>query len=279
MEIGGIQQRQILFSRDKGALSAPLKKNADLRRKSHDRFIEEISEINPNIEILGLYQGAFKKLDCRCKIHDVVFVGTPTHLLTGKTGCGHCEAQKIHDRLAKSHNQYVAELHKVNSSIIVEGTYVSANEHINVRCNKCGHHWSPTANSLLCGFGCPACSSSKGEEKIRLYLKEHHILFEQHKRYDDLRGIGGSKKHLPLSYDFYLCNYNCLIEYQGQFHDHTAYQQTEEAFRIQQQHDYLKRQYAKEHNINLLEIWYPDFNNIERILDDYLENPVTTTVT
>ena len=98
------------------------------------------------------------------------------------------------------------------------------------------------------------------------------------KKYPDLRGVGGKYRSLPLSYDFYLIDYNLLIEYQGEFHDHTASIQTDEAYEIQVKHDELKRNYAMEHNINLLEIWYYDFDNIERILEDHLKNPVTTTV-
>lgn len=41
-----------------------------------------------------------------------------------------------------------------------------------------------------------------------------------------------------------------------------------EKFKIQQEHDRRKRDYAKEHNIELLEIWYWDFNNIEQILSE-----------
>ena len=39
---------------------------------------------------------------------------------------------------------------------------------------------------------------------------------------------------------------------------------------IQQEHDRRKRNYAKDHNIELLEIWYYDFNNIEQILESRL---------
>jgi len=77
-----------------------------------------------------------------------------------------------------------------------------------------------------------------------------------------LIGVGGGN----LSYDFYLPNYNLLIEYQGEFHDGTAIQQSKEKFKKQLEHDKRKREYADNHNINLLEIWYWDFDNIEKIL-------------
>ena len=47
---------------------------------------------------------------------------------------------------------------------------------------------------------------------------------------------------------------------------------TQEEFEIQKEHDRRKREYAKSHGIDLLEIWYWDFDNIEDILYNYLRN-------
>ena len=77
-----------------------------------------------------------------------------------------------------------------------------------------------------------------------------------------------------LSYDFYLPNHNLLIEYQGGFHDGTvtgSYQKLYDLER-QQMHDKIKEKYAEQHNIRLLEIWYWDFDNIENILDEVLND-------
>jgi len=41
--------------------------------------------------------------------------------------------------------------------------------------------------------------------------------------------------------------------------------------KIQQEHDRRKREYALYNNINLLEIWYWDFNRIEEILQTELQ--------
>ena len=81
-------------------------------------------------------------------------------------------------------------------------------------------------------------------------------------------GVGGGL----LSYDFYLPKYNLLIEYQGQFHDGniTGNYQTEEMLSIQKEHDRRKRNYVKAHYIELLEICYLYFKNIEQILESRL---------
>lgn len=87
------------------------------------------------------------------------------------------------------------------------------------------------------------------------------------KKYDDLIGIGGGL----LSYDFYLPQQNLLIEYQGEFHNHTDRLRSDYEFKKQQIHDKKKLEYAHNHNIDLLEIWYYDFNNIEDILEQKIQ--------
>ena len=112
---------------------------------------------------------------------------------------------------------------------------------------------------------CPYCNVIKGEDRISRYLLTNDIKYTIHKSYDDLRGIKGGK----LSYDFYLPLLNLLIEYQGEQHEHPVNVfGGEEQFKVQQEHDKRKREYAQQHNIELLEIWYYDFENIEEILNE-----------
>lgn len=144
-------------------------------------------------------------------------------------------------------------------------------------CKECGYKWnaliSSRTSSISCA--CPECSKSKGEKAISKYLKENYIIFDIQKIFDSLIGLGSGN----LSYDFYLSNYNLLIEYQGEFHDHAIKNYKNEPLKFaeerllkQQEHDRRKREYAKQNNINLLEIWYFDFDNIEEILNKELNN-------
>lgn len=116
------------------------------------------------------------------------------------------------------------------------------------------------------GRGCLLCSESKGEKRTRKWLIENNIIVESQKEFDGLLGVGGGN----LSYDFYLPTFDLLIEFQGEFHDGTAYQQTDAEFKIQQEHDRRKREYSEKNNIKLLEIWYFDYENIEEILQKEL---------
>lgn len=125
-----------------------------------------------------------------------------------------------------------------------------------------------TPSNFLIGSRCPKCKLTKGEIKIKQWLDINNIIYEIYKEYDGLFGLNGGL----LSYDFYLPNYNLLIEYQGNFHDGSGNYFTQINLEYQQEHDKRKREYAQINNINLLEIWYWDYDNIEKILDkEFLE--------
>lgn len=245
------------------------------RLKPHEQFVSELYKINKNIKVLGGYTGAKNKVDCECLIHNEKFSMNSKHLLRGETSCKKCIDIKFHLGGLKSHEQFVQELASINSDIEVIGEYDGAKTGVEVKCLKCGHIWSPVADSLLHGYGCPNCRVSKGEERVEKYLIKNNIDYEHPKKFPDLRNVN------PLSYDFYLPEYNLLIEYQGQFHDgSTSMVLREKYFDKQQKNDKIKRDYASKNNYNLLEIWYHDFDNVESILDKYLynlKNPVTTT--
>jgi len=161
-------------------------------------------------------------------------------------------------------------------------------------CKECGNEWEATIGNRngICKSGCPECNKSKGEKKCKevfigkgfieitqydydkLLDKNDNTYYIPQKTFDGLVGINNGL----LSYDFYLPQYNLLIEYQGEFHDGTAHQQSKEELIIQVEHDRRKRECALKNNIKLLEIWYWEKDNIEEILRselkrlEYIEN-------
>ena len=136
-------------------------------------------------------------------------------------------------------------------------------------CCECGNiFYTYVCNINTQNSWCPECSMSEGENIISNWLRYNGIKYEYEKTYEGLVGINGGS----LSYDFYLYEYNLLIEYQGRQHDkyieglHSSHFE----FERQQEHDKRKREYAKDNNIKLLEIWYYDFDKIEEILNKEL---------
>lgn len=150
---------------------------------------------------------------------------------------------------------------------LLSDEYKNNKSNLLVRCDK-GHEYEVTFHNFKDGRSrCPICSISKGEQKIIDWLNKNNIEYIYEKTFKELLGINNGL----LSYDFYLPKYNLLIEYQGNYHDGTAGNQSKKELEIQQEHDRRKRLYARKNNIQLLEIWYWDFENIENILEMILK--------
>jgi hypothetical protein len=150
--------------------------------------------------------------------------------------------------------------------ISVYQVYSHSNKKAWWKCRICGNEWE-TRISIRTGkqkSGCPLCNESKGEKRIRNYLKANNIPFIAQKDFDGLVGTGGGN----LFYDFYLPKQNILIEYQGKQHREFVkmIHLEEDNFIKQLEHDRRKNEYAKQNNIKLLEIWYWDFENVENII-------------
>lgn len=228
-------------------------------------------EINPDIQIIGDYVNTATKIKCRCKIHNIIFDETPGHLLQGEIGCKECAREKSHTSMTKSDQQYKKQVYSINHDVQILNNYDGANTIMYCVCKKCGGIWYPKAHSLLNGFGCPFCKQiSRGETAIKNYFQSNNIEYIVHKTFDDLISNQGGK----LSYDFYVPSNNLLIEFQGKQHESPVkHFGGYDTFKIQKQHDYIKRQYAIDNNINFLQIWYYDYKNIEQILNQYFKIP------
>ena len=147
--------------------------------------------------------------------------------------------------------------------MLLSDNYVSSSDTLSFKCtnNNCGGIFSISYSGLMAlKNGCPICSVSRGEYEIRLFLNRNDIDYIPQMKFDNLLGVGGGK----LSYDFYLPEHNLLCEYQGEFHDREVFKGHD--LEKQKEHDRRKREYAKNNNIKLLEIWYWEFDNIEEIL-------------
>ena len=64
----------------------------------------------------------------------------------------------------KTHEEFVAEVNKLNPHIEISGLYVNAESKINCKCNVCGYEWTTTAKNLLKPKKCLGCI-----QKIRIF--------------------------------------------------------------------------------------------------------------
>lgn len=187
------------------------------------------------------------------------------NLKSNKNGCIYCNGQ------GRTKESFQAELKgkNLNVEIIEFNNY----NNLDVKCIKCGYMWNTYGTNLLYGHGCPICKSSKGERKVETFLKKFEYKYIAQYTYDDCRDI------LPLPFDFYLPEYNILIEVDGEQHFYPisfgckSKEKTLANFHKQLSHDKIKNEYCKKHNIPLIRIPYYEIqdDNMEYFLFDMLK--------
>ena len=132
------------------------------------------------------------------------------------------------------------------------------------KCLNCGKETDVIHSYLTTGEvkSCGCIKQSYGEEKIKQILTEQEINFCQQYTFNDCRSNQGVK----LRFDFAIFknqNLYCLIEFQGDQHSKPVeWFGGEEAFKLTQERDNIKRQYCQDNNIILIEIPYKDRNKL-----------------
>jgi len=212
-------------------------------------FIEKAKEIHGNKYDYSLvnYIHSHTKIKIICKKHDI-FEQTPHNHIINKTICPKCSyykktknITKFIDDANKTHNN------KYDYSLV---NYVNNKTKVEIICPE--HKiFKQSPIDHIRGCGCPTCKSSKGELKIRNYLKKHKISFEPQHSFDDCKNI------LQLSFDFYIPEKNICIEFDGiQHFQPVKYFGGEDEFKLTQLRDKIKNKYCKDNNIKLLRIKY-----------------------
>lgn len=229
----------------------------------------KLNKINPYY----IWKNSREDIWIKCenkKEHPSSYQTTPYLYTSMKCRCPYCSHKtgKVHlyDSFGYKHFNKICMnwADDVNPFSINEGS----NKKYKFYCDKCNRYFFKILNNITKenrkNEWCPYCALSKGEKRIEDWLRYNNVNYIYEKTFENLTGINNGL----LSYDFYLPQYNLLIEYQGEYHDGSVSYQTDEGFKQQQEHDKRKREYAKQHNINLLEIWYWDFDKIEKILEE-----------
>lgn len=112
-----------------------------------------------------------------------------------------------------------------------------------------------------------SASKSKGEMAIAEFLKNESIYFESEWYF---KGLYNYNRTTFLYFDFYIPDYNLVIEYDGKQHYNSN------KMEHQKVNDFLKNAFCKKNGINLLRIKYIDFNNIENIICKCVDNILGT---
>ena len=225
-------------------------------RKTHDEFVEEMKNVNNNIEIIGVYKNSKTKLKVRCSVCGYEWESAPNTLLAHK-GCVKCSGLK-----RKTQAEFIERMNIVHPEITVMGEYKNNTTKVKCLCKHCNGYFYGIPHAMLdAGNGCPICSSSRGERRIRNWLDDNRIEYIAEHKFSDCK----DKSLLP--FDFYLKDLNVVIEYDGKQHyEPNEYFGGKLGFEAIKRHDEIKNQYCKDNHVALIRIPYWDFHNIDKIL-------------
>lgn len=239
------------------------------KRKTHAQFMSELELISPDIELCEQYYNKRTKVHCRCKVDHHEWYAFPSNLLAGR-GCPKCNGGSF-----IGNKEFLKRLNDIHKGKIISLDEYKGNQ-VNIRfqCTVCDHTWTAMPHNVInhSQTGCPLCKASKGEKRIQKYLEDNLFEFDSQKSFDGLFGVGGGL----LRYDFFVPKHNLLIEYHGIQHekpidfDGFGVEDSIERFNNLVEHDGRKVDFANRNNIDLLVVWYYDFDKIDEILADNL---------
>jgi len=185
-----------------------------------------------------------------------------------KIGCPYCANQKLcpHNNLAYVYPKLLEEWDYEKNEKDPENYFPGTSEKVHWVCKK-GHRWKTSVAKRTCknGRGCPICNQSKGEKAIINFFKKHNIFCIRERKYS--KCIHKSN----LRYDFFLPDFNLLVEYDGRQHfsiiEHFG---GKEEFKNRKKRDEIKTIFASIQKIQFLRISYLEFNHIDIILSKLL---------
>jgi hypothetical protein len=184
------------------------------KKITQKEFIEKVNSLYKGKYDFSqsVYVNTDTKVKCICQEHGE-FWQTPHHLLKG-VACERCGRESMSEiKIKKSAENFEKKAKKVHGDKYdySKVKYTHNQNEVCIICPEHGEFWQKPSMHLF-GHGCPICNSSKLEMKVRFFLTENNIKFEEQKKFEWLKCNG------YLRLDFYLPEYNVAIECQGEQH-------------------------------------------------------------
>ena len=133
-------------------------------RLTHEEFVKRAYQANPDLEILGQYNGNKTKIHVRCSKYHQEYYVVPSSVMRG-IGCPYCSGKLpiigIND-LATLYPEIAAQWdYNHNKNIKPSDLRPNSNKKISWQCEKCGGVWEAPPSARIRGRGCPYCSGNK----------------------------------------------------------------------------------------------------------------------
>lgn len=218
------------------------------RKKTHEEYVVEVAEKNPNVEVVGKYQGSEIKIVHRCKYgHE--YKMTPHAVLSGH-GCPYCSGRNVivgETDLTTTHPDLCREWHSTrNQDLLPNNFSKSSMKKVWWKCSVCGYEWLSTIDHRTRGSGCPECAriykTSNKEMIVYYYIKKY---------FSDAISTYQDTNNRITELDIFIPSLNVGIEYDG------------ERWHTDIKKDKIKDDICKNIGINLIRIREPKCEKYE----------------
>ena len=241
---GDINDKKMLFKDNNKKFSCGNKK---LNYIDVKKMIEDIG-----FEYLdSCYHGIKSKVRVKCKYGHISEIRFDR--LRDSKKCPKC---------SESHKtftyEYVKEFINKKGYDLLSKEYGGCEERLLLQCPKSHIFLCSFTNFKNANVRCPICDSSKGEREIAYILNKNNIHYISQYKFENCK----DKKELP--FDFYLPEFNTIIEFDGRQHFESV--EIFSNLKTTIWHDIIKNIFCEDNNINLLRIPFWEFNNIEKII-------------
>jgi len=231
------------------------------RRKPLEKFIRDAKLAERNIFLIGDYQSMTKKTWFRCSVCGKEWEAVPMKIQGGE-GCSYCNfGVKTTEDFVKRAKEVHGDRYDYSKAVYRGNTIP-----LTIICPEHGEFDISPTTFFNRTNPCKKCSrKSKMEHDLMLAFDAHKIRYTNNKTFPKDLGL--------KSYDFFLDDYNVLIECQGSQHfSPNEFFGGEEQFIKQQESDQAKREYAKKNGMKLVYFAYDVDEN------DFLGNPIFRTI-
>lgn len=229
---------------------------------SQEQFIRDAKKIhNEKYDYSKVvYVNSRAKVTIVCSLHGDFDQKSSAHRFG--QGCPKCVPQKQPLTL----NQFIEKSNKIhdNKYLYSMVEYSNNDKKVSIICQSHGI-FNQLPGSHLAGHGCPKCKKSIGEDRVRDCLNNYGLKFIEQVSFD------GCTNKLPLRFDFYLPDNNCVIEYDGVDHFKPVTRSkndtlSEYRFELMKKNDEIKNKFCLDKNIKLYRITYKEFSDIDSII-------------
>ena len=219
-------------------------------KKTTEEFIDAAKKIHGNKYDYSkvIYERKDKKVCIICPKHGEFWQSPHQHLNGQKCPICANEINGLKKRL--TFEEFVRKAKKVHGdkydySLV---NYKTTDDKVKIICPEHGEFLQSPHNHIGQKQGCPKCNKSHMEKEISQFLSENNVRFEEQKKFPWL------KFKRAMSLDFYLPDYNIVIECQGEQHFTKMRYSTEndEKLIVTKKRDNLKKKLCEEHGLKVL---------------------------